>query len=59
MTFDKTIPYSYSDYRKGEFIIIYNNTLINSTLAKDGLYLMFSQMIEGDDDFECGEMVPF
>jgi hypothetical protein len=31
---------------------------MNSTLAKDGLYLIFSQKIIGDDDFECGPPVP-
>jgi hypothetical protein len=32
---------------------------MNSTLAVDGLYLLFSQVIQGDPDFECGPTVPF
>lgn len=31
---------------------------MNSTLAEDGLYLLFSQVTIGDDEFECGEPVP-
>jgi hypothetical protein len=32
---------------------------MNSTLTEDGLYLLFSQVIENDEDFECGDPVPF
>lgn len=32
---------------------------MNSTLAENGLYLLFSQVIQGEEDFECGEPVPF
>jgi hypothetical protein len=31
---------------------------MNSTLAQDGLYLVFSQVIHNDEAFECGEPVP-
>ena len=31
---------------------------MNSTLAEDGLYLLFSQVIQNDPDFECGDPVP-
>jgi hypothetical protein len=58
MKFEKTIRYAYSDYRSGEFEIFYNQTLMNSTLAEDGLYLLFSQVIQDDPDFECGDPVP-
>lgn len=48
LKFDTTIYYSYSDYR-GLFYLNYTQTLMNSTLAEDGLYLLFSQVINGDD----------
>jgi hypothetical protein len=38
--------------------VTYDQTLMNSTLAQDGLYLLFSQVIQGDPNFECGEPVP-
>lgn len=57
LKFDTTIYYSYSDYR-GLFYLNYTQTLMNSTLAEDGLYLLFSQVINGDDEFECGPPVP-
>lgn len=57
LKFDKTIVYSYTDYR-APFELTFNQTLMNSTLANDGLYLLFSQAIIGDPQFECGEPVP-
>ncbi len=57
LKFDDSIFYSYSDYR-GLFYLNYTQTLVNSTLAQDGLYLIFNQVINGDEDFECGPPVP-
>jgi len=48
--FETSIYYSYLDYR-GPFYVNYTQTLMNSTLAEDGLYLIFSQVINEDDEF--------
>lgn len=50
LKFDHTITYPYSDYR-GRIELLYNQTLMNSTLAQDGLYLLFSQVLIGDSEF--------
>ena len=57
LKFNTSIDYSYADYR-GLFYVNYTQTLMNSTLAEDGLYLIFSQKIDGDDQFECDPPVP-
>ena len=48
LKFDPNILYSYSDYR-GLFYLNYSQKLMNSTLAENGLYLIFSQVINEDD----------
>ena len=47
LKFDKIIQYEYTDYH-GKFEATFNQTLMNSTLAEDGLYLLFSQVIHHD-----------
>jgi hypothetical protein len=39
--------------------MFFDQVLMNSTLADDGLYLLFSQRIQGYEGFECGDPVPF
>lgn len=56
--FEKAIHYEYSDYRSLHEVD-FNNTLVNSTLTDQGLYLLFSQVIQDFEDFECGDPVPF
>lgn len=58
ITFEKSIFYPYSDYR-GYFNMTFTNVLVNSTLVDSGLYLMFSQKIDGFSNFTCGDAVPF
>ncbi len=50
------IYYSYSDYH-GEFDLIFDNVILNASLAK-GLDILLSQAIQNDSKFECGEKVP-
>lgn len=32
---------------------------MDSKLVEEGLYLLFSQVTQGDERFECGDMLPF
>ncbi len=46
----KQISYSYNDYR-GQFDVLFNNTLLTNSLTKNGLSFLLSQVIKGYKDF--------